>query len=924
MFNKLNLEIKKVETLEVFINNNQFELYSYFNKLNRVELLELKKEFKTLILFNKKVFRQLDLSNLNNFEFIIFLIKITNDLFLNMEFKLLVNLLENNFPKDIYIANKYMNFDTINEFYDFNKEILTLLKDIYNTNNKKYINNILVDYYLNLIKSFNSKELLDNYKDILSKNVDFVEINLFNQIFNNVQIEVEILTIFDNYNFSTEIKKSNNNSIVTTIIPNNTIDTSKHKFKPTDEQAEIIKTSKKMKQGQVLIIEALAGCTKTSTLEMITNENSDKRFLYLAFNTKIVEDARKRFPKNTEVKTLHALAFKYEGRGKTLVKNINYIIADLFNLDISKDFYKIYDINNVYDKFCNSENTIYQLDKLEERLIKDIEEEFKHKDENQQYKKNFFIKKIKDVIPFIERLYNHMITSEVISHSTYLKKFVENIEKYPLEYDFIVLDESQDVSRLLGKFMINTVLSYKYKVVIVGDNNQKIYGFLGNINLPKGIRKIVDNTIYIEKNLTKTFRFSKNTYIENLTNLILNLRDSPICGAKPNKVSLKKDYQLTKAYLSRGKIPILLKALYCVESNIDFNLFMDKEKDFDIDLIIDIYELYRYTMVVKKKLISNNKIDKKKFMGVSIPTKNKKQLEDFIEIFKYNKEDNLLPKFINKKFKNVTSIYELEYESDKNNISDNLEALKIVYFIVLNYDFFDKLSTKHIYPHIVDKSLSFLIEEVSNDDSLNIISTIHKVKGLEFEKVTIIEGSIIVKHITIESKDDDISLFSSTGGIMGLCDTAIDTNCKKRRENNNSNENSISSNINFGDVFDSDDNINNKRITLDDIKKEADNNIPSSELLIDKNIDIQEEYNILYVGITRAEMSIEINNLRYNDTLVFLQFIENNKIEIENIINNKYSDLLIERSDKEKGIIYKSSFISSETLKEFLFQFKYY
>ena len=67
------------------------------------------------------------------------------------------------------------------------------------------------------------------------------------------------------------------------------------KFEPTDEQLEIIQKAKNMKNGEILIVNALAGCAKTTTLQLIAEDNPNSKFLYLAFNHAIVEEAGKNF-----------------------------------------------------------------------------------------------------------------------------------------------------------------------------------------------------------------------------------------------------------------------------------------------------------------------------------------------------------------------------------------------------------------------------------------------------------------------------------------------------------------------------------------------------------------------------------------------------------------------------------------------------
>ncbi|MBU1667730.1 hypothetical protein KKC13_04870 [bacterium] len=226
------------------------------------------------------------------------------------------------------------------------------------------------------------------------------------------------------------------------------------------------------------------------------------------------------------------------------------------------------------------------------------------------------------------------------------------------------------------------------------------------------------------------------------------------------------------------------------------------------------------------------------------------------------------------------------------------------------------LETKENYSHIVEKSLSVLIKEFSNENSLNIISTIHKVKGLEYEKVILIESSNIQRKISLRG-DDIIELLSSNNNILGFC-SSENPNCKKVEKKKNP-----SYSIDFGEIFDNGN--ATTQFSLQDIKQEETDQT-SEELFIDNNIDIQEEYNILYVGITRAEDIIEIENLKYENTLTFLKFIAENIIEIDKIINDEKSNLLIKRNSNkdEIGIVYNKYFINVEILKKFIVQFREY
>lgn len=82
-------------------------------------------------------------------------------------------------------------------------------------------------------------------------------------------------------------------------------------FQPTDEQSEAMRLST---LGTDLVVEALAGTGKTSTLVAMAGERPRASMLYIAFNRSIVDEASEKFPKNVECRTAHSLAMKALGR----------------------------------------------------------------------------------------------------------------------------------------------------------------------------------------------------------------------------------------------------------------------------------------------------------------------------------------------------------------------------------------------------------------------------------------------------------------------------------------------------------------------------------------------------------------------------------------------------------------------------------
>jgi superfamily I DNA/RNA helicase len=83
-------------------------------------------------------------------------------------------------------------------------------------------------------------------------------------------------------------------------------------FKPSEQQQEIIDASK---TGESFVVNALAGTGKTTTLKQICKASPERSYLYVGFNTKVVEDFRKAMKKdgitNVVAKTGDAIARSY-------------------------------------------------------------------------------------------------------------------------------------------------------------------------------------------------------------------------------------------------------------------------------------------------------------------------------------------------------------------------------------------------------------------------------------------------------------------------------------------------------------------------------------------------------------------------------------------------------------------------------------
>jgi F-box protein 18 (helicase) len=75
----------------------------------------------------------------------------------------------------------------------------------------------------------------------------------------------------------------------------------------TAEQAAIC--ADPLNRGDWVVITAYAGSGKSSILRFLAETHPRRRFLYLCFNRSVAEAARRVFPDNVRVSTMHGIAY---------------------------------------------------------------------------------------------------------------------------------------------------------------------------------------------------------------------------------------------------------------------------------------------------------------------------------------------------------------------------------------------------------------------------------------------------------------------------------------------------------------------------------------------------------------------------------------------------------------------------------------
>ena len=247
------------------------------------------------------------------------------------------------------------------------------------------------------------------------------------------------------------------------------------KHTPTPEQQAIIDAARDTSDN--LIIEALAGAAKTSTLVMIAEALPSVSILTLAFNKKIADEMRERLPSNCDSLTLNSLGHRawasFLGRriildaGKSYsiikacieVEKVKKVQDELYSrmsdliraLDFAKSYGWVPDgmfpnakslaTNDQFFAALEEEPTEREIDLLIEAM------------------KTSISMALKGTINFDDQIYMPTL-------------FPCTFPQYPL----VLIDESQDLSNINHAMLAKIA---RKRLIAVGDPNQAIYGFRG-------------------------------------------------------------------------------------------------------------------------------------------------------------------------------------------------------------------------------------------------------------------------------------------------------------------------------------------------------------------------------------------------------------------------------------------------------------
>lgn len=298
---------------------------------------------------------------------------------------------------------------------------------------------------------------------------------------------------------------------------------------PTSQQQAIIDA---VAEGKDMVIQALAGTGKTTTLRMIAEHYPDKKFLYIVFNKSQQLEAKKRMPSNVEPRTGDSLAWVYvrdvyAKYGKELHERLsNRSGLYLASHKAIAEHFKIGRYQAAYEKNGEVEEVLLTITQTISELKKAIEA-FCVSNDPEISAKHF---KTKYELPGSAASDARRMWEDIKSLNGVLKITHSHIAKLwsfktpnisvsdsnpDIKYDVLMIDEAQDTNPVFG----DIYKSQDIQKIYVGDQNQAIYGFRGAKDELQRVN------VDIKLPLTESWRFGTN--IADVANAFLVKLEAP-------------------------------------------------------------------------------------------------------------------------------------------------------------------------------------------------------------------------------------------------------------------------------------------------------------------------------------------------------------------------------------------------------------
>lgn len=287
--------------------------------------------------------------------------------------------------------------------------------------------------------------------------------------------------------------------------------------KPTAEQQAVIDAFRS-EARPTIVVQAGAGCGKSSTLKMAAGTQPARKGLYVAYNKALAVEARRDFPASVDCRTAHSLAFGPVGRHyadrlngpRVPAKDVASFLGFNSPVQLAGELAPLAPTTlarltmDLVGRFLNSA---------------DAEPGPQHSPRIDGYSKADNKALAEYLTPYARKAWDDLQLQRggrlKFTHDVYLKLYQLSRPRIPVDY--VLLDEGQDLSAvMLSLFHFQD----HAQRIMVGDSAQAIYGFRGAIDALTRFHADVRLT------LSQSFRFGPAIAAE--ANKWLGLLDAPL------------------------------------------------------------------------------------------------------------------------------------------------------------------------------------------------------------------------------------------------------------------------------------------------------------------------------------------------------------------------------------------------------------
>ncbi|XVU25782.1 UvrD-helicase domain-containing protein [Actinoplanes sp. CA-054009] len=287
--------------------------------------------------------------------------------------------------------------------------------------------------------------------------------------------------------------------------------------KPTQEQQKVIDAFTSAARP-TLVVQAGAGCGKSSTLKMAAHAQPGRRGIYIAYNRALALEAKRSFPASVECRTAHSLAFGPVGSQYRARLNGPRVPAKA-----AAEFLGFNSPVQLADNLAPLAPTKLArltLDAVGRFLNSaDLEPGAHHAPLVDGYSRTDNRELGRYLVPFMRKAWDDLQLTYggrlKFTHDVYLKLYQLSRPRIPV--DFVLLDEAQDLSPVMASLFHFQDHAQR---VMVGDSAQAIYGFRGAVDAMA--KFVADERL----TLSQSFRFGPA--IADEANKWLDLLDAPL------------------------------------------------------------------------------------------------------------------------------------------------------------------------------------------------------------------------------------------------------------------------------------------------------------------------------------------------------------------------------------------------------------